>query len=148
MPKYAWVVVGMLTSAAGGAAGAWIALHTVFRGENQATSLLIAYGGVFAAIAGGVVSLGRGRAGERQAWLRGLMALLCGIGVCVAASPLATLVVLNPLALLMLVGFWPFALLGGFGLLALLWASLRAVGIRAWHAEPTSIASIVNTRTA
>ena len=132
MSKYGWVALGMLTSAFGGASGVWIALVSINQIDNQsaeATSNLIGYGGVFAALVGGVVSLSRGRTRERQPWLRSLLALVCGLGIGATVSPSGTLLAVNPLCLLLLIGVWPFALLGGLSMLGLIWAILWAVGV-------------------
>ncbi len=133
MRKYVWVAVGILTSAIGGVTGVCVLFATFYQVHNQpaeVTANLIGYGGVFAAIAGGTISLSRGRPAERIDWLYGLLALACGVGIGAAVSPMGTLAAVNPLALILLVGVWPFALLGGLGMLALIWASLWAVGVR------------------
>lgn len=134
MPKYAWVVLGMLCSAAGGVAGVWWALRTEYRFDVQtpeANANLIGYGGVFAGLVGGLVSLRRGRSGERWGVPRALLALAIGLAVAVAVSPAGVVITLYPFSLLVLVGIWPFALIGGLGLLAAVWAVLWVVGF-AW----------------
>lgn len=132
MPKYAWVALGMLVTAVGGSAGAWIALEYVYGADqNEPTEVitnLIGYGAVFSALLGGVVSLTFGRAGERNGWLLGLITFGFGLALALAISPAGTLIAFNPFSLIILIGVWPFALLGGFFMFALLRVIVCAMG--------------------
>jgi len=139
MPKYAWVALGMFVTAVGGYTGAWIAIKYVIgigenQQENQPPELLtnlIGYGFVFSSLIGGLISLTRGRKGDRNGRLLGLITFGCGIAILAAISPGGMLMVLlMPFSLVLLIGLWPFALIGGLVALATLWTILRFVGIR------------------
>ena len=133
MPKYAWVALGMFVTAVGGYTGAWIADKYVFGiDQNQPPQVdLIGYGFVFSSLVGGLISLTRGRKGDRNGRLLGLITFGCGIAILAAISPGAMLFVLIlPCSLFYFIGIWPFALIGGLVALATLWTILRFVGIR------------------
>ena len=143
MPKYVWVFLGMIAAGLGGVAGVWTAFATLYQGDNQflnpeVARNLLQYGGVFAAMCGGAISLKRGPLGERSATIRGVMALLLGLGVCAAIAPQGALIAFNPFSLFILVGIWPFALLGGMALLAILWLGLWSFGGRPRPSEATN----------
>ncbi len=135
MPKYAWVALGMFVTAVGGYTGAWIAIKYVMGIEqNQPPEVdanLIGYGFVFSSLVGGLISLTRGRKGDRNGRLLGLITFGCGIAILAAISPGAMLFVLIlPCSLFYFIFIWPFALIGGLVALATLWTILRFVGIR------------------
>ena len=139
MPKYAWVALGMFVTAVGGYTGAWIAIKYVMgigeiQQENQPPELLtnlIGYGFVFSSLIGGLISLTRGRKGDRNGRLLGLITFGCGIAILAAISPGGMLfVVIFPFSLFYFIGIWPFALIVGLVALATLWTILRFVGIR------------------
>ncbi|NBU75433.1 MAG: hypothetical protein EBS30_09460 [Planctomycetes bacterium] len=126
-------------TAVGGYTGAWIAIKYVIRiGENQQENQppelltnLIGYGFVFSSLIGGLISLTRGRKGDRNGRLLGLITFGCGIAILAAISPGAMLFVLIlPCSLFYFIGIWPFALIGALVALATLWTILRFVGIR------------------
>jgi len=102
--------------------------------ENQPPQGLfdfIGYGFVFSSLVGGLISLTRGRKGDRNGRLLGLITFGCGIAILAAISPGAMLFVLIlPCSLFYFIGIWPFALIGGLVALATLWTILRFVGIR------------------
>jgi len=129
----------MFVTAVGGYTGAWIAIKYVIgigenQQENQPPELLtnlIGYGFVFSSLIGGLISLTRGRKGDRNGRLLGLITFGCGIAILAAISPGAMLFVLIlPCSLFYFIGIWPFALIGGLVALATLWTILRFVGIR------------------
>ena len=135
MPKYAWVALGMFVTAVGGYTGAWVVDKYVFgMSENQPPQGLfdfIGYGFVFSSLVGGLISLTRGRKGDRNGRLLGLITFGCGIAILAGISPNGMLMVLlMPFSLVLLIGLWPFALIGGLVALATLWTILRFVGIR------------------
>lgn len=145
MPKYVWVVIGMLSSAVGGAVGVWLAFETIFSFEGQpgeVTANLISYGGVFAGFAGALASLGRGDPARPQGWAVIMILLVAGIGSAYLVAPAGVLIFMNPFNLLTLIAVWPFALLGGFCMLAAIWVSLWLAGVRdsrlVFHDQPES----------
>lgn len=128
VPKYVFVMLGMLSSAIGGVLGAWLAFKCLYIPQDQPAEIegnLIAYGGIFAALIGGLVSLRGGRTQGHGGRLGGILALAVGLGISCAISPVATLMALFPLSLIMLIGVWPFALLGGCMMYVLLLVSVR-----------------------
>ncbi len=145
MPKYAWVVIGMLSSAVGGEFGVWLTFETIFEFEGQPQDVaanLIGYGGVFAGFAGALVSLRRGDPARPEGWIVIMISLAAGLGLAYLISPAGVLIFLNPFNLLILMAVWPFALLGGLCTLAAIWVSLWLAGVRdsrmAYHDQPAS----------
>lgn len=133
MPKYLWVMLGMLASALGGVAGTALAFTTVYQSGERSPAILanlIGYGGTFAAIVGGLISLGRGRASGWRDTLAGPLVLSAGVGLAFVASPSGATLAVNPGSLLVLMGVWPFALLGGLVALAVVWSGLWCFGVR------------------
>ena len=129
MPKYAFVLLGMLASATGGVLGTWLAFNYIYPQDQSAEvqANLIAYGGIFAALIGGLVSL-RGGWGH-GGLLGGFLAYAVGLAIAFAISPTATVMALFPLTLIVFIGVWPFALLGGFVMYVLFMLSVRLVKV-------------------
>ena len=139
MPTYKWVAIGMLTAGIGGALATWGSMVWVYRGfEEQSPGVLAnlalaAFGGVVAALCGGVASIGRGQKADRKEMMGDRAAIGLGLGLGVFAvithtiipALLVLLILATGLALMLLV-----ALLGGLAALAALWTVLRLAGIR------------------
>lgn len=139
MPTYKWVAIGMLTAGIGGALASWGSMVWVYRGlEEQSPGVLAnlclaAFGGVVAALCGGVASIGRGQKADRKEMMGDRAAIGLGLGLGVFAvithtiipALLVLLILATGLAAMLLV-----ALLGGLAALAALWTVLRLAGIR------------------
>lgn len=131
MPTYAWVAIGMLTAAVGGALATWGSMFLMYRGlEPQSPDVignLAALGGVLAGLCGGIASIGRGRTANRKDILGGLAAIGLGLGLIAVINPAYLyspfLLVFAPLQGLA-------ALFGGLAAVAALWTALRFAGIR------------------
>ena len=126
MPTYKWVAIGMLTAGIGGALASWGSMVWVYRGlEEQSPGVLAnlclaAFGGVVAALCGGVVSIGRGQKADRKEMMGDRAAIGLGLGLGVFAvithtiipALLVLLILATGLAAMLLV-----ALLGGLAAL-------------------------------
>lgn len=132
MPTYAWIASGMLAAGIGGALATWGSMVLMSQGLEpeppEALANLAILGGVFAALCGGIASIGRGHKADPKQGMGDSRVIGLGLGVFTATaltmiSGFALLFIRAPLQGLA-------APLGGLTSLAALWAVLRLAGIR------------------
>ena len=130
MPTFAWVATNILAAAIGGATATWVSMSVFNDLEPQPDVVirnLMALGGVFAGLCGGIASIGRIHTGTREDLFTGVATLALGL---VGVSIINPGYLVSPLLLLRAPIQGIAALLGGLASIAVLWSGIRLAGIR------------------